>query len=294
MFSKIVAIVAFVFFIGSSILVASGQEPFKPRSGAETQAWRFYQQFKESKANEARLKNAITQAKGDYSDISQSSIGGLAGIITGEATDLANLRRELAIELALQHQLLEIWGKTFFWRYGELKDVDRPVNDKTSGRRMDRVEYAIRNFPFYRDQVTAAGTSVTAEKGSAEAWSHLRVSLSNVIDFKSADSPGWRNNGTRFTGKAARQGKVPVRVEIVGKGGVSYFDYDFSVSVNAQGGAVLLNEKGKLSKDGGIKTFSFEWDPNVNPGSLSIMVNIGGGNPESFVYYVSGTIEALP
>ncbi|MFT3745939.1 MAG: hypothetical protein QM785_16840 [Pyrinomonadaceae bacterium] len=268
-----------------------GQAAFTPRSGAEAQAWRFYQQFKESKTNEARLKGAITQAKGDYSDISQSSIGGLAGIVTGDATDLANLRRELAIELALQERLLDIWAKTYFWRYGELKDIDRIVDDKTTGRKMDRVEYAIRSFPFYRDRVSAAAGSVAVEKGSTESWSHIIISLANVTDLKTADSPGWRNNGTSFTAKAAENGTVPIRVEIVAKGGVSYADYDYSVTIKTVAGVSIASEKGKLSKDGATKSYSFEWDPSIAPGPLSVTVSIAGGNPEGFIYYVSGTMR---
>lgn len=277
------------------LLILSGavfaQISFKPRSGAEEQAWRFYQQFKESKANEARLKGAITQAKGDYSDISQSSIGGLAGIVTGDATDLANLRRELAIELALQESLLEIWGKTFFWRYGELRDIDRIVDDRTIGSKMDRVEYAIRSFPFYRDKISASGRSVAVEKGAADAWSHLTLSLANVTDLKTSDSPGWRNNGTSFSAKAAESGTIPIRVEIIARGGVSYADYDYSVTVKTAAGVSILSERGKMSKEGATKSLSIEWNPATAPGRLNVSVSISGGNPESFAYFVSGTID---
>ncbi len=283
--------VVLVLLIGTLVTAISGQQTFEPRSGAEAQAWRFYEQFKQSKANEARLKTAITQAKGDYSDISYGSLGGLAGIITGDASDLANLRKELAIELALQHDLLEIWRQTFFWRYGELLDIDKPKRDEKTGRMMDRVEFAIRYFPFYRDKVESSKNSVVAEKGSADAWSHLRVSISNVADFKTVDSPGWRNNGTRFTARASGSGRIPVRVEIIGKGGVSYQDYEYSVSARTLAGVRVMSDGGKLSREGGMKTFNFEWDPVAAPGSLSIVVNIGGGNPESFIYYVSGSID---
>ena len=279
---------AILLILGSAVFA---QIPFKPRSGAEEQAWRFYQQFKESKANEVRLKGAITQAKGDYSDISQSSIGGLAGIVTGDATDLANLRRELAIELALQERLLEIWGKTFFWRYGELRDIDRTVDDRTIGSKMDRVEYAIRSFPFYRDNISASGRSVAVEKGSADSWSHLTVSLANVTDLKTSDSPGWRNNGTSFSAKAAESRAIPIRVEIIARGGVSYADYDYSVTVKTAAGISILSERGKMSKEGATKSFSIEWNPATAPGRLSVSVSVSGGNPESFVYFVSGTID---
>jgi hypothetical protein len=61
--------------------------------------------------------------------------------------------------------LLTIWEKTFFWRYGDLRDIERPpVRDAKTGRRMDPIEFAITYSPFYRDVVTkAAGATSTAE-----------------------------------------------------------------------------------------------------------------------------------
>lgn len=137
-----------------------------------------------------------------------------------------------------------------------------------------------------------SGATFTAEKGAADSWSHIRVTVGNVTNFKTEDRPGWRNNGTGFTAVSADSGSVTIKIDIIGKGGVSYFDYISSVSVKTSDGKILIAEQPVISKDGGNKSFSVVWDPAAKPGGVSIEIKIMGGNPEYFSYFVSGALGA--
>ncbi len=144
-------------------------------------------------------------------------------------------------------------------------------------------------------QPVPSGRTFTAEKGAADQWSHLAVTIGNLADLKTTDRQGWRNNGTSFSSKAAGGGVVPVSISLTGKKGVSYADYTFKVTASASGaGGTLLQQTGTLSKDGGNRTFSCTWDPVKNPGSLNVRVEITGGNPDFFTYFVSGSVDAPP
>jgi hypothetical protein len=134
------------------------------------------------------------------------------------------------------------------------------------------------------------GGSYTAEKGKADSWSHIRVTVGNVTDFKATDSPGWRNNGTSFKAVSAVNGQVPVKVVITCLGKVSYFDYTTDVLIKTSDGKTLLAERPVISKDGGTKTYSAVWNAGAAKGGLTIRVSVTGGNPEYFTYYVSGTV----
>ena len=140
---------------------------------------------------------------------------------------------------------------------------------------------------------TPHGQAKSAEKGAADAWSHLVVSVGNAAELTTSDQPGWRNNGTGFKARAAA-GVVPITIDVRAKGGVSYFDYNFSVTVQASGAAPLLSEKGTISKDGGTKSFSATWDQVRDPGGVHVHVAITGGNPEFFTYFVDGDVQAAP
>lgn len=135
------------------------------------------------------------------------------------------------------------------------------------------------------------GQAKSAEKGAADSWSHLVVSVDNVIELTTSDQPGWRNNGTGFNARAAI-GIVMIKIDVSAKGGVSYFDYTFSVTVQASGAAPLLSEKGAISKDGGEQSFFAIWDPALSPGAVHVRVQITGGNPEFFTYFVDGIVQA--
>ncbi len=138
---------------------------------------------------------------------------------------------------------------------------------------------------------TPYGQVKTAEKGAADTWSHLVVSVGNAVELTTSDEPGWRNNGTGFKARAA-VGAVPIKIDVSAKGGVSYFDFNFSVTVEASAAAPLLSEKGTISKDGGTRSFSATWDPARSPGGVHVRVQITGGNPEFFTYFVDGNVQA--
>ena len=139
-----------------------------------------------------------------------------------------------------------------------------------------------------------AGGSFTAEKGDASAWSHIRVSFGNLTSFKTEDSPGWRNNGTSFKGTAGANDRVSIKIDITGKTGVSYFDYNTDVLVKASDGRTLVAEKATISKDGGNLSYSASWGPAGNGGQVTVSVSIMGGNPEFFTYFVSGSVRVAP
>ena len=140
----------------------------------------------------------------------------------------------------------------------------------------------------------AAGGSFTAEKGDASAWSHIRVSFGNLTSFKTEDSPGWRNNGTSFKGTAGANDRVSIKIDVTGKTGVSYFDYNTNVLVKSSDGRTLVAEKATIAKDGGNLSYSANWGPAGNGGEVTVSVSIQGGNPESFTYFVSGTVRVSP
>ncbi|MBL0055142.1 MAG: hypothetical protein IPP31_02910 [Chitinophagaceae bacterium] len=137
---------------------------------------------------------------------------------------------------------------------------------------------------------TAPGETYTAEKGAANAWAFIRVTMSNLGKFKSKDSPGWRNNGTEFIGYAAASGPVTIKIELTTLGGVSYFDYKAEVMVKASNVNLLVSDNPVISKDGGTKTYTASYDPSKTIGGVNIRVAVSGGNPEFFTYYVSGWI----
>jgi len=120
------------------------------------------------------------------------------------------------------------------------------------------------------------------------------VSFGNLTSFKTEDSPGWRNNGTSFKGTAGANDRVSIKIDVTGKTGVSYFDYSTNVLVKSSDGRTLVAEKATIAKDGGNLSYSANWGPAGNGGEVTVSVSIQGGNPESFTYFVSGTVRVSP
>lgn len=282
-----------------SIATAFAQGSVQPRDADEEQAWRLYNQYKESKRIAAELDATI---KAKFKDAYENAVGGwaIAGV-DWEANSEAKAKVEkLALERKRQADLLAAWEKKYYWRYGDLRWTGEKIYDAKSKQDMDRIEFALTYFPFNyepgkRDAPDLPGTSTqgsfTAEKGSAEAWSHLRVTVGSVANFKTDDRPGWRNNGTGFSAMSIGTNPVTIRIDITGKAGVSYFDYTSAVSVKTSDGKTLLAEKPVISKDGGNRSYSVVWNPDLNPGNLTVSVSIAGGNPEGFIYFVVGSIS---
>ncbi|MFZ1454032.1 MAG: hypothetical protein WAT20_15100 [Ferruginibacter sp.] len=136
----------------------------------------------------------------------------------------------------------------------------------------------------------APGQTYTVEKGAADSWSHIKVTISNLAKFKTSDSQGWRNNGTEFTGNVAGSGPVTITIELTALGGISYYDFKAEVMAKSSNVDVLVSDNPVISKDGGTKTYTATWDPSLKYGGLNITISIMGGNPEFFTYFVRGWI----
>ena len=299
MFGKYLLIIAVI----GAVSVCQAQTQFPPRDADEAEAWQIYQQYRASRAAEAAAGRAISQARTDITQASYSTLGAF-GADPEDRARLKALRQTQRAEEKRQVELLARWEEKFFWRYGDLKWSEEPIpfTDKRTGRTMDRIEFALIYFPFdpkntkppieIKPPPPPAGETFVAEKGSADAWSHIKVSLSNVSMFTSVDQPGWRNNGTGFTAMTSGAGAVGVRIDISAKPGISYYDYDVAVTIKDGAGKVLYSKAEKISKDGGSKWYSMTWDPGSGPGQLTVSASISGGNPESFTYFVSGGVTA--
>jgi len=193
-----------------------------------------------------------------------------------------------------------------------LRDLDRLAGE--ARRQMESLQPAIREMQRQRQQLNdcrsrfvegagspQAGSSTaarsathTAQKGGAadNSWSTVRVTLSNVYDFQTQDQRGWRNNGTGFTATTDGKGRVRVQIDIEARGGISYHDYEVGLRVQETGGGrVLVDERRQISREGGRQSVTAEWDAAAARGGLSVRANIAGGNPESFIYYVEGTVQ---
>ncbi len=274
-----------------SFAAALSQGTFQPRDADEMEAWQIYNQYKESRRVSDPLERQI---KSKFNDSLMGAYGtyGRLGVEQSDRAEATALRNKEQAELERQASLLEAWNKKFYWRYGDLTWFTDKVKDAKTGREMDRIEFALTYFPFNPKNASpeTPSSAAVAQKGAADSWSQITVSLSKVGGFKTEDRPGWRNNGTGFSAEAF--GPVSVRISIVGKGGVSYFDYKTKITVKSSDGKVLLAESPVLSKDGGNAAFTVNWTPSAAGSALDVSASISGGNPESFAYFVSGRVTA--
>ncbi|MBK7933763.1 MAG: hypothetical protein IPK01_09740 [Acidobacteria bacterium] len=285
-----------VLIAATACLVISAQSTYTPRDADEQEAWTIYQQYKDSKKIESMLESQIKQK---FSDSIMATYGQF-GILGTDREALAQAQAmtvTLNLERKRQAELEPAWEKKFYWRYGDLRWMADRVRDVKTGREMDRIEFALTYFPFNYKKGVVPSTMVTskdagvAEKGNAESWSHIRVTLAPVSGFTTEDKPGWRNNGTGFRAAMIGGGPLTVKIEITGKGGISYYDYTANVIVKTASGRSIIAETRKISTNGGSVSFSASMVPAENDGSLTIDVSISGGNPEGFTYYVSGTVD---
>jgi len=125
----------------------------------------------------------------------------------------------------------------------------------------------------------------------------VRASVSNVSDYKSEDSPGYRYNGTSFSAKTSGKGTVQIRGTIYGIKDISGNPYRVSAVVkNTTTGKVLYQMDDTIPPSGGSKQFSYAWDPAQNPGSISIFASTYGSWVETppFTYFVKGTVDGPP
>jgi len=285
-----------VFLVAVAGLIVSAQGTFTPRDADENEAWTIYQQYKDSKKIESMLESQIKQK---FSD-SIMAVGGQFGILGTDREALAQAQAmtvSVNAERKRQAELEAAWEKKFYWRYGDLRWMADRVRDAKTGREMDRIEFALTYFPFNYKKgsvpatITPSAVGGVAEKGNAESWSHIRVTVSPVTGFKTEDRPGWRNNGTDFRAAMTGPGPIVLKIDVTGKGGVSYYDYTANINVRTSAGRTIIAETRKISTNGGSVSFSASMVPAENDGSLNVNVSISGGNPEGFTYYVSGTVD---
>jgi hypothetical protein len=275
-----------------------------PRDGNESLAMRIHDWYAESQKKLIALKAELPRAEKNAKQFIN---------LPGDHEDLDRLN-QIKADIEKEERRIRkydtAWEKnrttppaparSFALRYGPLIGSLKPSTDA----RYDMVESAIRNFPFdvsaandsrksvvsTQNAISAPGGTFTAEKGTTDSWSDIKVTLGNVVKFKTEDKQSWRNNGTGFTAYAAGSGPVTIKIEVIGRAGVSYFDYNADVSVKASNVDMLVSDKPVISKDGGTKTYSVVWDPSAKPGGVNINVSIRGGNPDFFTYFVSGWI----
>lgn len=292
----IVKIMSLIVLAYALCIPIAAQVTFTPRDADEREAWTIYQQFKESKKKESTFESSMKQKFGD----SVAGVYGMGGIfaVDREAKAQAEgLKIQVEAERKRQAELEASWEKKFYWRYGDLRWMGDRVRDAKTGRELDRIEFALTYFPFnYKSggvvpTITSGPATSVAEKGNAESWSHIKVTMSPVSGFKTEDKPGWRNNGTGFTAALTGRGPLTLKIEITGKGGVSYNDYTANVNVRTASGRTIISETRKIPSDGGSISFSASMTPAENDGSLNVNVSIAGGNPEGFIYYVSGSVD---
>jgi len=272
-----------------SVISAHSQGTFQPRDADEMEAWQIYNQYKES----CRVADPLEkQIKGKFNDSLMGMYGpfGILAVEQSDRSEAVALRNKEEAELKRQVQLLEAWNRKFYWRYGDLAWFNDKIKDAKNGRDMDRIEFALTYFPFNPKNAVSetSSTASVAQKGSADSWSSISVSLSKVSNFKTEDRPGRRNSGTGFSAEAF--GPFTVRISIVGKGGVSYTDYKTNITVKSSDGKVLLAESPVISKGGGNASFTLNWSPPNTASAMDVSASISGGNSEGFTYFVSGRI----
>jgi hypothetical protein len=127
--------------------MAFAQGTFKPRDADEEQAWRLYNQYKESKRIEAPLEAEIKQLFGDAFEAAVG-FGAILGVDWEANAAVKKKVEQLAIERKRQADLLAAWEKKFYWRYGDLRWSGETIRDAKTKREMDRIEFAMTYFPF--------------------------------------------------------------------------------------------------------------------------------------------------
>lgn len=270
---------------------AAGQT-IAPRDANEAEAWGIYKEYLATKKTEAQLEAAI---KSKFTDATMAIVGvyGIFGADSEAAAEGRTLKSKLDALRARQAELQTKWDEKFYWRYGDLRWSSDRIKDAKTGREMDRIEFAMTYFPFDPSKTTAASTSaaggIKVTKGKPGDWGQVIVTFSGAVELTSADSPGWRNNGTEFKGKAS--GPIKVRIEVIGKGGVSYEDYTVNLLVRTPDGKTILGENKTISKDGGSLAYTVSFTPGSGSGEMNLKASITGGNPEFFTNYVSGRLS---
>lgn len=276
--------------------IAAAGQTVAPRDANEAEAWGIYREYLASKRSEAQLEAAV---KSKFNDATMAIVGvyGIFGADSEAAAEGRALKSRLDALRVRQAEMLLKWDQKFYWRYGDLRWSSDRIKDVKTGREMDRIEYAMTYFPFDPSKTNATKTpattgGTTVAKGKPGDWGQVIITFSGAVDLTSTDSPGWRNNGTVFKGKAA--GPIKINIEVIGKADVSYEDYTVNLSIRAPDGKMIRNEKKTIPRSGGSVSYNLSYSPGSDAGDLELKASITGGNPEYFTYYVSGRLSMAP
>ena len=124
--------------------VALSQSTSSPRNADESYAWRLHDQYVASAKRAAKLQDAIRQESARLETTDRAT--------SEKAQADAQLKRkfrQLTAEVELQQRLEAEWNRTFYARYGDLKDSAETIYDTTLNRSFDRIEFRLIHFPFY-------------------------------------------------------------------------------------------------------------------------------------------------
>ena len=158
----------FLLVIAMSGLPLSGRaQGAFPRDGNESLALRIHNWYRQSQDRLALLEADRIKVKGFISEVAPASTMVGTAIAPEDVAKLAQIDEDIAREQARCRLLEAAWEKnravppapprSFVWRYGPLSNSgQRSVDPK-----YDRIEYAIRNFPFSEMPAppVAAGTT---------------------------------------------------------------------------------------------------------------------------------------
>lgn len=275
------SILIIILLLVSASFAVRAQGTFKPRDSDEEQAWRLYNQYKESRRVEAPLE---AQIKAKFNDALMAAYGALAGkaVDPGDVAEVRALREKMETERKRQADLLAAWERKFYWRYGDLRWFNDKIRDGKTGREIDRIEFALTYFPFnYVPDKTATvitkPTPDTPRPTSADStsltlelpgyWGHLSYTITGAR----LDPPtgGDRGNvaGRQYTGELTGRtltvsGKAVSDNPSSGPGSLDYYEIVVSVKVGKE-----KKEYGYIAQKGEKLNKSFSLSVPVTPGA---------------------------
>lgn len=215
-----------------------------PRDGNEALALRLAKGYQDSLTRTAGWE----RAQKDYQDlVRDAALGGPFGVMAVSEEDrMLGIRagEEITLERASRQRLLEFWGRdraappgparSFAWRYGPLATVTEPSVDS----KYNKVEYAIRNFPFTPNTTPATPPATTPTRGSSPfdgLWHTHRVHTDGCSYIADED----------FVFSTDANGTTTIAAEsFPARGQVTGHTYTFSYG-SRRTGAFTLGDDGK-------------------------------------------------
>jgi hypothetical protein len=194
---------------GLLLSTASLAAQVEPRNAHEVQAWQIYREYKESREAERAANRKLGQVSRDVRDGSMSTIG-VFGSDPQDRADLVLLRQTVDNERQRQRTLLDRWGQKFYWRYGDLVWSEDKALD---GSGMDRIEFALRHFPFIPEAKPSPGPnagSVVGRLPPVSEESYNSMILDYTISGCALQEPAYSDNWTR---SHTYQGKLSPGIE---------------------------------------------------------------------------------